>query len=522
MDRKLTGHPFYTAVVITVFFFMALPVVYTTGAAFFQKGSVDNIAISLNKNSLILLAGSILVASASALFSTFFGTVSGFILYKTDVRFRRFFKTALLIPLFISPYILAVAWKDFFYYLFPGTSLISSFFGVVLVFTTIFTPLAMLITGSALSNIDASLEESGLLITSYGRTALYITLPLIKPALISSFVLVFIFSISNFSVPAYLGVEVFTTEIFTQFSAFYNHSLAIIQSSVLILICVLLLFSEKRYIADAPFLSIGTKGTKNRLRKLTAHHNLLSVSWLGAGFIVSVVLPFTVLFFQSFENGTDQFIKAFKLLVPAFGNSVGLATGGALVVLFTGFAAAYFTVLRKKPTLDRILLFTFATPSIIFGISLIKFYNRPFLDFIYSGYPIILIGYAGKFSFISSKLIGNAIRQIPVSLFEAAETEGISRPARISKILIPLILPSLYAAFIIAFIFSFGELGTTIMLYPPGTEILPIKVFTIMANAPRALTGSMVLIVFFITLVIITGFYFLAKPLLKKYNYVNS
>ena len=60
------------------------------------------------------------------------------------------------------------------------------------------------------------------------------------------------------------------------------------------------------------------------------------------------------------------------------------------------------------------------------------------------------------------------------------------------------------------------------MVYPPGSEIMPIKVFTIMANAPQSLISSMVLIVFAVTLIIITGFYYLAKPFFKKPNYSND
>ena len=203
-----------------------------------------------------------------------------------------------------------------------------------------------------------------------------------------------------------------------------------------------------------------------------------------------------------------------------------MAFAGALIIVFVGFTAAYFsakqTETKKIKSFDWLLLIVFAIPSTILGISLIKFYNNPILDFIYSSYAIIIIGYVGKFSFISAKLFGNAIKQIPNSLDEAAQIEGITFFTRLQKILIPLILPTLFVAFMISFIFSLGELGTTIMLYPPGTEIMPIKVFTIMANAPQSLTSSMTLIVFSITLLIITGFYFIVKPFIKNYNYDND
>jgi ABC-type Fe3+ transport system permease subunit len=467
---------------------------------------------------LLLLLKSGGLAFAVAVLSSFSGLVLGAVLYKTGLRSGGFFRIVLLIPLFLSPYIIAVAWKDLFFLLFSDTGVLSSFFGVVLVLTSIYTPLAMLITGSALTGIDSPIEESALMVTNIRSAFFKVILPLIKPALFSSFVLIFIFSISQFSVPAFFGVRVFTTEIFTQFSAFYNHTLAVLQSSVLIIICILLLLGEKNYLADAPFFAVGSKGTKTRIYKPEKHkYLLLSIPLFW--FFISVILPFAVLFIQAFGSGSSYIVKAFTLLKPTFATSFLLAFGGAAIALLTGLIAALSSAAHRKKHRDYfslILLITFATPSIIFGISLIKFYNHPAFNFIYSSFAIILIGYAGKFTFISTKLIENSLKQIPRSLDEAAQIAGIPSFTRFRKITMPMIYPALFGAFIISFIFNLGELGTTIMLYPPGTEIMPIKVYTIMANAPQALTSSMTLIVFSVTLILIAVFYFAGKKLMHR------
>ncbi|NPA45187.1 MAG: iron ABC transporter permease, partial [Chlorobi bacterium] len=403
----------------------------------------------------------------------------------------------------------AVAWKDFFYFFFGNSNLISSYFGVIFILTIIFTPLSMLIIGSALSNVNSQIEESGLLVSNLRRVIFKIILPLIKPALITSFVLVFIFAISEFSVPAFLGVKVFTTEIFTQFSAFYNHSLAILQSLFLVAICILLLFAEKKHLADAPFLSIGTKGTSNKIYDIK-NLNIFAFVFLLFWFLISVILPFIILFIQSFKNVTSDFVKAFELLKPTFLNSFLLAFIGAIIIVVVGFVSAYHSVNQKnKNTFDWLLLFVFAIPSIVLGISFIKFYNQSFLNFIYSSTALIVIAYVGKFAFISSKIIGNSLKQISKSMEETAKVLGIKSFSRIFKILLPQISSALFATFIIGFILSFGELGTSIMLYPPGTEIMPIKVFTISANATQSLTSSMTLIVFSVTILLISFFYFL-------------
>ncbi len=292
----------HTIVFILFVLFVIIPIAYTLGTAIFVDDSFFNNIQVLNKETFLLFAKSSIIAFLIALLSTFFGTILGFLLYKTDLIFRNFFKIVILIPLFISPYILAVAWKDFFFLFFKNTSLMSSYFGVILVLTSIFTPLSMLIIGSALSNINVRLEESGFVITTFRSVILKITLPLIKPALITSFILVFIFSISEFSVPAFLGVRVFTTEIFTQFSAFYNHSLAILESVLLIFICVLLLFAERKHIANAPFISIGSRGTINKSYNINKRKHL------------SVLFPlFFLLFFSLFNHSKTEQTNLFKL-----------------------------------------------------------------------------------------------------------------------------------------------------------------------------------------------------------------
>ncbi len=498
--------------------FIFLPLVYTFITAFTNKNELVSNLQQLKACSLYLLLKSGGIAFASALLSTFLGSIMGFILYKTRIKFSMFFKLALLIPLFISPYILAVAWKDLFFMTMSNTGEIMSGTGVVWVLTTIYTPLAILITGSAFAAVDSQIEESAIMIAGFRRAMIKVILPLIKPALLSSFVLVFIFSISEFSVPAFFGVKVFTTEIFTQFSAFYNHSLAVLQSSLLILICVLLLAGEKEYLSEAPFIAVGTKGTKTRLHQ-SKNLALTGAIAVSVWFFISVLIPFIVLFVQSVSGGSEQLIKAFNLLKPTFAISFGLAFAGAAVTLVIGFAAALSSVndsrRGKKSYFDMLLLIAFALPSIILGISLIKFYNHPALNFIYSTFAIIVIGYAGKFAFIPAKLISNAMKQVPRSLDEAAKITGITERSRLTKVIIPLIAPTLFSAFIISFIFSLGELGTTIMVYPPGTEIMPIKVFTIMANAPQSLTSSMTLIVFTVTLLLIGIFYLIGKKLFK-------
>lgn len=61
------------------------------------------------------------------------------------------------------------------------------------------------------------------------------------------------------------------------------------------------------------------------------------------------------------------------------------------------------------------------------------------------------------------------------------------------RIVIPSAWPGLAAIWTICFIFMFGELGTTVLVAPPGTTTLPVRVYAIMANSPEQRTAELCL-----------------------------
>lgn len=473
----------------------------------------------LNTAVLSLIGKSFLISGSVAFFATIIGTLCGFLLYKFEFPLKGFFKLTLLIPLLVPPYIFAVAWKDGWQWFFGNTSEVYSVTAVVIVHTLVFFPLAMLITGSAFSQIHKGIEEAGMMTVSFRRMVIKIILPLVRPALTISFLLIFIFSLSDFSVPAFFGTQTFTTEIFTQFSAFYNYQMAISQSILLLLICLVLMMWEARYLSDAPFFSIGTKGSYSKQYEVNKRRMLLHITLFLLLFI-AVLLPVFTLILQSFSGKEIEFARALKLIYPTILQSVTLALLGASIISLTGLWVAFMKEKYNFKLPNTLTLITFIIPSTVFGIALIGFFNRPATNFIYASFLIILIGYSSRFTFIAARITGNGLKQIPVSLEEAAAIIGIHPVKKFFKINLPMLLPSLFTSFVLAFVLCLGELGTTIMVYPPGTELMPIKIFTISANATQSLTGSMILINFSVSIGFLMLFYILGKIIFKKYGYV--
>jgi len=492
----------YTITLLLFSFFILLPLLYILLDSFIKDGNftLANYKELLTTGSLSMLLDSLQLSSIVATISTTIGILFAFLSAKSNLVIKPLYKVLFLAPLFISPYILTLSWVDFFILFDGGKGFIYSFWGVVWVLSFIFVPLSVVIISSGFSHIDAKLEEAGLMLASYPYILFYIILPLIRPSIISSFILIFVLSISEFSVAMFLSVEVLTTEIFREFSAFYDYSLAIANSMILLLIAIVLLIGERGFLAKASFLSVGSRTHRSRVVDV-GEYRYIWIAIFGIYIILSIVTPLSMLIFQSFQGGLDTIYRAISLLTPHIIDTLLYALIGASVLTLFGAVFASLVRYRGRGYIDVILLISFAVPSTVLGIGLIKFFNRESLDFIYSSFWIIIIAYLGKFIFISYKLISNALTQIPLSLEESATLMGASFWVRTREIILPLIADTLFLTFIIGFILSLGELGATILVYPAGSSVMGIKLFTIMANAPTALVSAMSLVILVVTMV---------------------
>ncbi|MFN2440020.1 MAG: ABC transporter permease, partial [Chitinophagaceae bacterium] len=448
------------------------------------------------------------------LLSVLLGCCFAFLISKTTIPFFKQLRLLLLLPLLLPSYVICVAWNDVWLFSGVNKNLIYSLPAVVFILTTIYTPLAAFIIQNGFKNINAGMEEAGMMITSYNKVFFKIVLPLLRPALFSSFILIFILSLSEFAVPSYLSIPVFTTEIFTQFSAFYNYSLATVQSLILTAICLLLLLPERRYLTKEHFFSFGKKAFRFRVFELANKTIPLILAILYI--IFTVLMPVLFLTTQTFSKGEAFFLEIVEMLLPSVKDSLFIGVAAAFIVTVFGLIFAWLTVQFKFRLLQTVLLFVFAVPAIVTGVSLILFYNTRSLNFIYSSILIIFIAFTARFVFISVKIISDSLQQIPASFTDAAYMMGATPLHIFRKITIPLLGEALFTSFFIILIFCLNELSTVIMIYPPGTSFLPVTIFTRTANAPQHIVSGMSLVALLFTIVILLGIFFGKKMLFNQ------
>jgi iron(III) transport system permease protein len=93
------------------------------------------------------------------------------------------------------------------------------FFPITVVLGLHYAPFAYILIGGILKNMDANMEEAAQILKA-GRWRIIrkITIPIVLPAMLSTFLLVFSSAMSAFAVPAFLGTpvrfQVLTTQLF--------------------------------------------------------------------------------------------------------------------------------------------------------------------------------------------------------------------------------------------------------------------------------------------------------------------
>jgi ABC-type Fe3+ transport system permease subunit len=84
-------------------------------------------------------------------------------------------------------------------------------------------------------------------------------------------------------------------------------------------------------------------------------------------------------------------------------------------------------------------------------------------------------------------------QSMPVSWVQAAELHGVSLARYIIKVMVPFLLPTVAAAMALVALLATADVGTVLLLHPPGKASFPLAIFTVMANAPESLVASLCL-----------------------------
>ncbi len=193
-------------------------------------------------------------------------------------------------------------------------------------------------------------------------------------------------------------------------------------------------------------------------------------------------------------------------LMEASGNSLIIALVATVASTIIGTLCAYGLWKRSSPVLAGSLYLSLVTPEIVTGISLLAFYQWifRFLRVQLGMHTVILAHTAFSIAYVVVIVIAR-LRTMDGSLEEAALDLGANEWQAFRHVTLPVILPGVIAAALLAFTVSFDDYVITSMVAGVNSETLPMVIYAIarrgvnpVVNAISALIvvgfGSLILV----------------------------
>ena len=367
--------------------------------------------------------------------------------------------------------------------------------GMIWALSSHYFPLAYLVLGPALRSLDVRMEEAGLVSGArYWQVWPKITLPLLRPAIFSGLLLLFIMGLSSYEVPRVIGrparIDVFTTQIQgATIETPPEFGVASALSLLLLVVCLVAVYFYRRATRNAEaFATITGKGYMPTRIALGRWRWPVSAA-ITLMFLIALGLPLFTLAWQSFFSNLSQpfmgspppatlanyrYILRYPIFLDAVRTSVVVSAMAATIVVALTLVMAW--IARRSASrfgflLDALASTPIAIPSVIIGASILFTYLVIPIG-VYDTIWILLVAYVTLSLPYGMRFASSGLTQIHRELEEAAEVSGAGTVQVLGRVLLPLVLPFLLASWIYVFVLSVRELGASIFLIGPGTHVL--------------------------------------------------
>ncbi|MDY6302914.1 MAG: iron ABC transporter permease [Succiniclasticum sp.] len=526
--------------VLLLMYFIVFPLLVLIYDSFFVDGVLDIsnyrevYGKAVNWKSLtntVQLAFIVMIASVLVTFPM------AWLVGRTDLPFKKTFRTILVASYMIPPYVGAIAWVQL---LNPSVGYLNNIFkavfglsqapfniytmgGLAWVLTLFYSPFAFITISRAMEKMDPTLEEAARISGSSPlRTLKDVTLPLMMPSIVAGGLLVFIAAASCFGIPAIVGmpgnIEVMTTRIVT---FVYQGDAAGIRNATALAVSMMiiangLLFFMSYLLSHKDYTTISGKSTRPNMVEL-GKWKPLALLIVGGYAFIAVILPLGSIVMTSFlvsmskgvelgNFGIDAWIPVItsSQYMESIWRSVVYGVVAACIGTVLALFVAYLSVKTKitgRSLPDLLVVLGGATPSIVISLALIITFSGNYGLNIYSTMWILVVSYLVKYMTMSVRTIAASLSQVHSSLEEAALNSGASWIRTCKDIIIPLIAPSIVAGWFLIFMPSFYELTMSNLLYGADTKTIGVLLYELQTYADTQNASVLSVIILFIVLV---------------------
>ena len=467
------------------------------------------------------------VSVVSTVIAIIVGFLIAYILTRTNVPYRRGLQQLMAVPYYVTPLLGALAWGllgeehsgyiNILWRALGGEGAIiniTSPMGIAWVMALFEGSVAFVMISAVMQSIDPSLEEASQVIgASRFNTMMRVTLPLVMPGVLGALVYVFAEMLGSFSAALVLGTPnrfyVLTTAIFLMITQYPPRiPLAAAMGVVLFAVMFLMTYLYRRMIAGRSYVTVSGKAFRPRPVDVGA------LRWVYLGLVcayifMAVVLPLLTLLYASLQqlatavpSWTNFTLHHYEVALSqnavrfAIRNSLELGVITAtLGVALTGTISwlLHRTKLPGRGALEYMSMFPQAVPRLVFAFGIMWAWLVIPVP-VYGTIWLLLIAYLTVFLPLGVRTISGVLLQLDKTLDECGQVCGANWFQRLRTINIPLLRPGIMAAWMLLFIGSVRELGASILLVGPKSQVLTPAIVDAWTYSSSEVTAAMALI----------------------------
>ncbi|WP_414475327.1 ABC transporter permease [Microvirga sp. M2] len=458
-----------------------------------------------------VILNTVLFAVLSTLFALIVAVPMAILVVKTDVPCRALLDFFMQWPFFISALVLSFGWiliyspagfastyaKDLLGFV-PWN--LYSIPGMAAVESAGLAPIAYVYCANSLRQFDSSLEAAGRSVGASPYQILRrIMVPMLRPPVVYSALLIFSMSIEALSVPLLLGMP----NGINLFSSFlYQYGLTSVDpdfsvlgaASVLVLIVLGGLVVAQGLILKRSQRFITVRG------KVPRPH-VLPLGWLrwiafaaiSAYLLIATVVPLAALIFRSFTQVFTPLMNPFSVLtlenyavlytVPAYHEPIttSLVVSGIGAILISGLAIVAAVVARRSRfklgrLTEYLILSVLAVPGTVLSIGLFwAFSSIPQNwggDIVTGSILTLIVAFGIRALPVAYSSVASSLMQIHEELDFAARVSGADWVKIFGAVLFGLLRPAFVAAMLLAFVIMMKEYATAVFLVTADTQVI--------------------------------------------------
>lgn len=481
---------------------------------------IDLFTSSLAKTNLWTpLLNTVLLSVGACVVSILFGGLFAFLITRTNMACRNYLSSIFIFPYIMPQWTLAVVWQNLFNSnVVTGTSngLLAATFGIqmplwwckglfpsLVVLGLHYAPFAYILIGGIFRNMDANLEEAATILdTPKWKTMFRITLPMVKPAILSTILLVFGSAMGSYPVPHYLGLATLSTK-YVSMNSKYTGEASILAIIMMIFGVAIMLVNQRSLKSRKNYTTVtGKSGQISKINLGRSGRVVIAVLLIILTFFTSI-FPIISFAFETFlpnpgdysflytgdpsnltakwwitsENVTENGMYGQKGILynstiwNAFKGTMLVSVSCALLAGTIGTLIGYAVSKNRRSRwanyVNSVAFLPYLMPSIAVGVAFFILFSNKYFN-LFNTYTLLIIAGTIKYIPFASRSSLNSMLQLSGEIEEAAIIQDVPWVKRMTRIIIPIQKTSIISGYLLPFMTCLRELSLFMLLCVQG------------------------------------------------------